>query len=253
MSSETIFGINSVTTRLRRGNGLHKLMLRDGELSHRLKTVEQLARDRGCPIERVAEADLDRMTSVAHQGVALAVEAGSFVPEQSLDAIVLNASGDLLLMVLDGITDPRNLGACLRSAATLGVDAVIVPKDNSAPLTPAALKTASGGASMVPVVQVVNLSRCLDRLRKANVWVVGTLLDADQRLQDCDLTGNIAIILGAEDKGLRKNTVKHCDFLARIPMFNADLGFNVSVAAGIALYEARRQRDHRSKNSGEGP
>ena len=147
-----------------------------------------------------------------------------------------------LLLVLDGVTDPRNLGACLRSAATLGVNAVIVPKDNSAPLNDAAMKTASGGASHVPLIQVVNLSRCLKKLKDEGVWIVGTLLDSSQSISDIDLKGNIAIVMGSEEKGLRQKTLKNCDFLATIPMQTESFGFNVSVATGICLYEVQRQR-----------
>lgn len=241
--TETIYGINAVATRLRAGvSGIRLLMLREGKLSGRLSEIEDLAARLGIPIERVEEASLDRENDIAHQGVGLVVDDARALTEDRLKALVSDTDHDLLLMVLDGVTDPRNLGACLRSAATFGVDAVVVPKDNSASLTAAAIKTASGGASVVPLVQVVNLSRCLEWLKQQNVWVVGTLLDADQDIQAVDMKGHVAIVMGSEGTGLRKNTIRHCDFLARIPMAIDDLGLNVSVAAGIALYEAHRQR-----------
>lgn len=241
--ADSIFGINAVEIRLRAGkDGVQKVLLRSGRVSHRLAEIESLARKLGVPLERVDDPELDRMTPVSHQGVGLVVDDARILNEDRLKAIVMEADHDVLLMILDGVTDPRNLGACLRSAATFGVDAVVIPKDNSAALTPAAMKTASGGASIVPLVQVVNLARCMEWLQKQNVWLVGTVLDAQQDLQALDLKGNIALVMGSEGTGLRKNTIKHCDFLARIPMAIDDLGLNVSVAAGIALYEARRQR-----------
>lgn len=240
--SQVIFGINPVRTRLRLGEGLRQLSMREGKLSRRLVEVEELARERGCPVVRVPEAHLDRLTGVPHQGVALEVDALRPLSEDGLNAILDGADEPVLLLVLDEVKDPRNLGACLRSAVALGVDAVIVPKDNSAPLSAAAIKASSGGAALVPVVEVVNLARCLGSLQARNVWIVGTLLDGERSIQEVDLTGNIAIVLGAEDKGLRRNTIRHCDFLARIPMAGHEPGLNVSVATGICLYEAMRQR-----------
>lgn len=237
-----IFGVNAVTSRLRRGDSVVKLLLRDTAASRRIVALEQLALSLGCPVERRSSQWFTGATRLSHQGVALVVRAADTKSESMIDELLAGNADGLLFLVLDGITDPRNLGACLRSAATLGVDAVIVPKDKSAPLNDAAIKTASGAAAAVPVVQVVNLSRCLDKLKKANTWIIGTLLDAESTIEEVDLTGNIALVLGAEDKGLRKKTVAHCDILARIPMDNDEFGFNVSVAAGICLYEAHRQR-----------
>lgn len=241
---ERIYGINAVTVRLAGGKtGVHRLRLREGAASGRLEVLVARAKELGLPVTRMPSAELDAMTDIAHQGVALDVDPPGVHGEGLLDDLLAAPAGDLLFLILDGVTDPRNLGACLRSAASMGVHAVIVPKDNSAGLTPAAIKTASGGASIVPLVEVTNLARCLEKLQKANVWVVGTLLEAATTLAEVPLTGHIALVMGAEEKGLRRNTARHCDFLARIPMANAMLGFNVSVAAGICLYEARRQRD----------
>lgn len=238
-----MFGVNSVTTFLQREPvNANRLLLRQGKLTRRLREIETLAHEHGIAIERVEESVLDTIDpGGSHQGVVLEF-AGKTLLTANLDEILHRDTHPLLFLVLDGVTDPRNLGACVRSAATLGADAVIVPKDKSASMTPIAIKTASGGASLVPVIPVVNLSRCLDELKRGNVWIVGTLLDAGTNLADVDLTCHIAIVLGAEDKGLRHNTIKHCDFLANIPMVNPGLGFNVSVAAGICLYEAHRQR-----------
>lgn len=240
---ETIVGINAVGERLAAGGaGVHRLLLREGKLSERLAAVETLARQQGVPVSRVAAGALDTLSDLAHQGVALEVDPPRPLAESHLDALVATPDHDLLILALDGVTDPRNLGACLRSAATLGVDVVIVPKDNSASLNAAAIKTAVGGASIVPLVEVTNLARTLERLQKSGVWVVGTLLETEKTLEDTPLTGHLALVMGSEGRGLRQNTIKRCDFLARIPMANDALGFNVAVATGICLYEAHRQR-----------
>jgi len=243
MSSTGIFGINAIKSRLQLGGaGIEKVILRRGELSPRLKEIMDLATSIQCSVDRVEDDVLNGMTRVVHQGVGMMLAPLKMKSEADLFDIVASVEGDLLLLVLDGVTDPRNLGACLRSAATLGVHAVVVPKDKSASLNDAAIKTASGGASYVPLVQVVNLARCLNKLQKEDVWVVGTQLEATQSIADVDMTGNIAIVLGSEGKGLRQKTITCCDFLANIPMLSTNFGFNVSVAAGICLYEANRQR-----------
>jgi len=241
--TDVLFGINSVESRLQMGKqGIQTLNVREGQLSRRVEALVELAEAAAIPVERVTDADLDNMTSINHQGVALMVAPMVMLGEKQLDRILEANPEHLLLLVLDGVTDPRNFGACLRSAATLGAHAVIVPKDNSAPLNAAAAKTASGGASIVPVVQVVNLARCIEQLKQRGIWIVGTLLEADQALDQVDLTGNVAIVMGSEERGMRDRTKKACDYLVKIPMPYADLGFNVSVATGICLYEAVRQR-----------
>lgn len=241
--SEHVVGINSVEARLAAGaNGIRRLRVREGKRSARLDELVRLADASGIAVVPVSDADLDALTSVNHQGVALEVDPPAVRNEDFLDTLFHDGAGELLFLVLDGVTDPRNLGACLRSAATMGVAAVIVPRDNSAGLTDAALKTASGGAAIVPLVSVVNLSRCLERLKKLGVWVTGTVLDGERPIHEVSLTGHVAIVMGSEGRGLRHNTIKHCDFLARIPMAVDTLGFNVAVAAGICLYEAHRQR-----------
>ena len=243
MNTETIFGINAVESRLRLpGSRPLKLILVKGKTSARLMHILTLAEDLSCPVEHLAEHQFERMTDLKHQGVALEVKRQIGASEEVLYDIASRHKGNLLLLVLDGITDPRNLGACIRSAATLGAHAVVVPKNKIAPMNEAAVKTASGAALYVPFVQVTNLARTLGKLQKMGVWVVGTLLDAKQTIADIDMRGDIALVLGSEDKGLRYNTIKHCDYLARIPMQNEKFGFNVSVATGICLYEAGRQR-----------
>ncbi len=162
--------------------------------------------------------------------------------EEELFALLANLREQPFLLVLDGIQDPHNLGACLRTADAAGVHAVIAPKDRAAPLTPTVRTIASGGAEHVPFVVVTNLARTLKELKKLGIWLVGTSDRAKQILYDVDLTGPLALVMGAEGKGLRRLTQETCDFLASIPMFGAVECLNVSVATGVCLFEAVRQR-----------
>ena len=214
------------------------LTVREGELNARQQSLVELARSVGCRIEF---GQVDR-GELASQGVSLEIRPPAVRSEKELEAQMAGDSASLLFLVLDGVTDPRNFGACLRSAASFGVDGVIVARDHSAPLNEAAIKTASGAASLVRIYQVVNLARCLDTLKKHGVWVVGTVLEDSQPLTEIDLKGNIALVVGAEESGIRQKTRERCDFLAAIPCPFPDLSLNVSVAAGICLYEINRQR-----------
>jgi 23S rRNA (guanosine2251-2'-O)-methyltransferase len=175
-----------------------------------------------------------------HQGVvALAAELEQAV---TLDDVLNRVNANTLLLLLDGVTDPRNLGACLRVADAAGVNAVLVPRDRSAGLTPSALKAAAGAAETVPLIAVTNLARTMDDLRDADVRMVGAAGEAGQSLYELDLTGPLAWALGAEDSGLRRLTRERCDVLARIPLAGHVESLNVSVATGICLFESKRQR-----------
>lgn len=201
--------------------------------------------------QRAAEAkvklvptDPERLRGLAgeapHQGVVAV--AAPIEQSLSLDDVIEDVRPDTLLLLLDGVTDPRNLGACLRVADAAGVRAVIVPRDRSAGLTPAALKAAAGAAEAVPLIDVTNLARAMDELREAGVRLVGAAGEAPQSLYDLDLTGPLGWVLGAEGAGLRRLTRERCDTLAGIPIVGHVESLNVSVATGICLYEAVRQR-----------
>ena len=236
---ESIVGIHAVRQALIAGEG-RSLTVRPGKLNPRLQEVVDLAKQQGVEV-LVGEV---RHEELADQGVALVVKTPQIRSESLLDDLI-GVDSPLFLM-LDGVTDPRNLGACLRSAASFGVSAVVAPKDRSAPLNEAAVKTASGAASLVPYVQVTNLGRTLEHLKKAGVWVVGTVLaDDSQPLPEIDLTGPLALVMGAEGAGIRAGTRKKCDFLAEIPVPLPDLSLNVAVATGICLYEVNLQRGRR--------
>ena len=233
----TVVGIHAVQLALEARAGIC-LTVREGKLNARQQSLVELARSVGCRIEF---GQVDR-GELASQGVSLEIRPPAVRSEKELEAQLAGDSSSLLFLVLDGVTDPRNFGACLRSAASFGVDGVIVARDHSAPLNEAAIKTASGAASLVRIYQVVNLARCLDTLKKHGVWVVGTVLEDSQPLTEIDLKGNIALVVGAEESGIRQKTRERCDFLAAIPCPFPDLSLNVSVATGICLYEINRQR-----------
>lgn len=164
------------------------------------------------------------------------------MPENYLYSMLDSLSVPPFLLILDGVQDPHNLGACLRSADGAGVQAVIIPKDRSVSLTDTVCQVASGAAESVPLIQVTNLARSLRQLKKRNIWLVGTADQAEQSIYEVDLKGPLAIIMGSEGKGLRRLTREECDFLAKLPMHGKVESLNVSVSTGICLYEAVRQR-----------
>jgi 23S rRNA (guanosine2251-2'-O)-methyltransferase len=166
-----------------------------------------------------------------------------------LDELLDRTEGAPLLLVLDGVTDPHNLGACLRSADAAGALAVIVPKDKSATLTPVVRKVACGAAEVIPLVAVTNLARTLEKLQQRGLWVVGTAGEAEVSIYDQDLTGPTILIMGAEGKGMRRLTREHCDYLVNLPMAGSVSSLNVSVATGVCLFEAQRQRGAKAKAS----
>jgi 23S rRNA (guanosine2251-2'-O)-methyltransferase len=207
--------------------------------------LEQLARDLGkrrIPIERVRRAELDRLCDGAsHQGVLVEVRGAAEMELGDFEDLVVQRGRAVRLLVLDGVEDPRNLGACLRTADAAGVDAVVVPKAHSAPLSAAAIKAATGAVETVPLVRAPNLARTLTWLKEAGIWVVGADAEAPQTLYAAKLAPPIALVLGGEGRGLRRLTRDTCDELVSIPMAGAVASLNVSVATGIVLFELLRQ------------
>jgi 23S rRNA (guanosine2251-2'-O)-methyltransferase len=183
----------------------------------------------------------DKVEGAVHQGIIARVREGRQYQENDLPAL-LDSVDTPFLLVLDGVTDPHNLGACLRSADAAGVHAVIVPRDRSAQLNATAKKVACGAAENVPLIRVTNLARTLRLLQEMNVWVVGTAGEADHTLFQSKMTGPMALVMGAEGEGMRRLTREHCDELISIPMAGTVSSLNVSVATGICLFEAVRQR-----------
>jgi 23S rRNA (guanosine2251-2'-O)-methyltransferase len=240
-----IGGIHSIRTAIRHGAGsISGLWFDRGRSDKRLGQLLSEARQAGLKPQAIDKAALDAMLPDAnHQGVVAETAAPAARGEAALDALLSTLSGPPLLLVLDGVTDPHNLGACLRSADGAGVHAVITPRDRSAGLTPTACKVASGAAESVPFIQVTNLARTLKHLRDAyGVWVVGTAGEADTSLYQVELKGPLALVMGAEEKGMRRLTREQCDQLVCLPMSGAVESLNVSVATGVCLYEALRQR-----------
>ncbi|HET6632741.1 MAG TPA: 23S rRNA (guanosine(2251)-2'-O)-methyltransferase RlmB [Rhodanobacteraceae bacterium] len=243
MSETWIVGINPVSVALQGEPArVHELCIERGSRNRRVAELASRARAAGVTVNECARDRLDQLAGEArHQGVAARYEAAQ-AHESDLDTLLAAAGDKALLLVLDGVTDPHNLGACLRSAAAAGATAVIVPKDRAAGLSAVARKAAAGGAERVPLVAVTNLARSLRSLRDAGVWLTGLDGDADHSLYDGDFRGACGLVLGGEGAGLRRLTREGCDFLARIPMPGGMESLNVSVAAGVALFEAVRQR-----------
>ncbi|MEF3193600.1 MAG: 23S rRNA (guanosine(2251)-2'-O)-methyltransferase RlmB [Halothiobacillaceae bacterium] len=240
-----LFGIHAVEAALRHDPAnIVRLLFAQGRRDLRLQEVERLAIDAGLSITRVEPRELDRLTRVdRHQGVAAQYRAAPTYDENDLYAILDGLDEPALLLVLDGVTDPHNLGACLRVADGAGAQAVIAPKDRAVGLTPTVRKVASGAAESVPFVQVTNLARTLEGLKQRNLWVIGLAGEADHSLYQTRLaTQPLAVVMGAEGSGLRRLTREACDELVNLPMLGSVESLNVSVAAGIALYEIRRQR-----------
>ena len=243
MSTELIFGFHSVEAILEREpERFLEIYALKGREDKRLNSVINMARKFGVSIQFMQRKVLDdKARGEQHQGIIARVRAGKQYSERDLDDIIKREQTPFLL-VLDGITDPHNLGACLRSADAAGVHAVVVPKDKSAKLTATARKVACGAAETVPLVQVTNLARTLREIKDAGVWVVGTAGETDTTLFEANLTGPIAMVMGAEGDGMRRLTREHCDVLVKIPMVGTVSSLNVSVATGISLFEVRRQR-----------
>lgn len=242
---EYYYGIHSVESLLElEPERVLTLFALKGRDDHRLKRILELADPFGVSVQKASRDSLEKLAGQPfHQGVVAAVRPHPTLNDNDLEQMIQD-NPNIFLLALDQVTDPHNLGACIRTAAAMGVDAVVVPRDRAAGLTPTARKVAAGGAEKVKFIQVTNLARTLNKIKEEfNVRVVGTMLDEQALpIQDCDLTGPLALIMGAEDTGLRPITQAQCDHKVYIPM-NGDLqSLNVSVAAGMALYEACRQR-----------
>jgi 23S rRNA (guanosine2251-2'-O)-methyltransferase len=242
MSNKVLFGFHAVTVRLKAApKSVIEIHVDATRRDQRMRQFVERARDSGA---RLIDSDDDRLQKLCgshrHQGVVARVEvlAMSHSLDDTLDAV----EGDPLLLVLDGVTDPHNLGACLRVADGAGAHAVIAPKDHAVGVNATVAKVASGAADTVPYFMVTNLARTLNELKERNVRIVGTSDDAPQSLYEIDLRGPLALVLGAEGAGMRRLTRKTCDQLVRLPMFGAVESLNVSVASGVCLYEAVRQR-----------
>lgn len=242
-----ITGIHAVESALKNdADNITQVWIAENKRNQRVKELINHAQKRGLIAHRSDPASLDKLAKThQHQGVVAEYNAPESFQEDDLFDILekIDGSNDTpLLLVLDGVTDPHNLGACLRTAEGAGVHAVIAPKDNAVGLTPAARKVASGAAETVPFIQVTNLVRTIEKLKKEGIWFIGTSDKANGDLYTYDFKTPSAIVMGAEGKGLRRLTEEHCDTLISIPMAGQVSSLNVSVATGVCLYEVVRQR-----------
>ena len=241
--TQTIYGVHAVRVMLERQPArVLSVRLAERREDPRVRAIETLAREHQRPVQRVDMHSLrQQLGDVVHQGVAADIAPLPPWTEERLLAALAGRQSPLLL-ALDGVQDPHNLGACLRTADACGALAVIVPRDRAAQLTPTVRKVAVGAAETTPVVSVTNLVRCLKLLKDAGLWMVGADVEAERTAAQLDLRGPVVLVLGAEGSGLRQLTRRQCDFLARLPQLGAVESLNVSVAAGMLLYEALRQR-----------
>jgi 23S rRNA (guanosine2251-2'-O)-methyltransferase len=244
LEDEILFGQHAVRTALKRDSKrIKRLLVQQGRNDERIQQVIDLAAPVHVRPERVSRQELDRLSDGGvHQGVLVLCDPILSKDEAFLDQLLDGLDTAPFLLVLDGVTDPHNLGACLRTADAAGVQAVIAPKGKSAPLNSTVSKVACGAAEVVPYVQVTNLARTLQMLQQRGIWITGTAGEAEQMVYDASLTGPMALIMGAEGKGMRRLTREHCDHLIKIPMSGEVSSLNVSVAAGVCLFEAVRQR-----------
>ncbi len=243
MKPQIIFGFHAVGARLRtRPESVREIYVDAKRDDKRMQALQEIAKGKELRIMAVDGRRLDGMCgTVRHQGVVAMVEPTKL--PQFVDDVLDALTVPPLLLLLDGVTDPHNLGACLRVADAAGAHAVIAPKDRSVGLTAAAMKVASGAAESIPYITVTNLARTLRELKDREIWIVGADEDGQSSLFEAKLEGPLAWVLGAEGEGLRRLTRENCDQIISIPMFGAVESLNVSVASGVCLFEARRQRE----------
>ena len=246
-NSEIIYGIHAVRALLDASpQSVLNLYVQTNRKDQRLRSLIEKAEKLDVSITRVSHHELEDVDALAgekHQGIAVECRHFGGFNEESLIDILKIRESPALLLILDGVKDPHNLGACLRSADAFGVQVVVAPKDRAVGITPTVRRVACGATQTIPFIRVTNLSRTLLNLQKEGIWIIGTAAEAASLpIQEVDLTGDIAIVLGSEGQGMRRLTMERCDFLAKIPLEGTVESLNVSVACGICLYEAKRQR-----------
>lgn len=240
---QPVYGLHAVQALLKSApQRINELLVLEGRHDQRLQKILQAAARADIRVRQAGRKELDKLADGKHQGVVALSFPGELHDERFLYRMLDDSQGAPLLLVLDGVTDPHNLGACLRTAEAAGVQAVIAPRDNAATLTPTARKVSCGAAEVLPYVPVTNLARCLRQLQERGVWLIGTAGEAQQTVYQADLRGPLALVMGAEGDGMRRLTRECCDGLVKIPMAGEISSLNVSVATGVCLFEAVRQR-----------
>lgn len=243
MKGEIIYGINPVREALRGNRKAFELFVQESASDHRIGKMIAMAEERGIPVRRRNRDDLARLAATSHhQGVVLAVESFVYADLETVLSNRQESAEPFFLLALDGIQDPQNLGALIRSAACAGVQAVIIPKDRACGVTPVVEKASAGAVETVPVVQVTNLAQSLETLKQAGCWVSGLCGEKGTSIHQADLKGNLVLVVGGEGEGIRPLVRKQCDHLVAIPHYGGVSSLNASVAGGIALFEAARQR-----------
>lgn len=247
MKNELIYGFHAVKMLLQtRPRDIIQLFVQSNRQDKRIAELIALAESSHVACNELSKAKMEALLGdavVVHQGIVARCKSMTPWTEKELLSYVENASERLLLLILDGVQDPHNLGACLRSANAFGVTAVIAPKDRAASITDVVRKVSCGASEQTPFVTVANLNRTLTQLKEMNVWLMGLDSEASVTISDIDLTGHVAIVMGGEGDGLRRLTRETCDYLAKIPMVGNVESLNVSVATGVALYEVLQQRN----------
>lgn len=243
-NKEYVFGLHAVEALLnKQPERVIRLYVFPERNDKKLDALVSLAKNHGIPVDQASRQELDRMTQDAnHQGVAAYCQKARVYSESDLKVLIQNLDVPPFVLLLDGVQDPHNLGACFRSADAAGVHAIIAPKDKATGITPVVSKVACGATETIPFVQVTNLARTMEQLKELGVWLYGADAEAKQTLYQTKLSGPIGIVMGAEGSGLRRLTRELCDVLLKIPMHGSVSSLNVSVATGVFLFEVVRQK-----------
>lgn len=242
MKGELIFGVNPVKESLQSTRGVFNLYVQISATDHRVEKIIKLAEDRGVAVHRREKIDLTKMcASSHHQGIALEVEPFRYAELDDLSAAVDQSSSTGFLLVLDGIQDPHNLGALIRTAACAGAHGVIIPKDRACSITAAVEKASAGAVAMIPVAMVTNIAQSLETLKKSGYWIYGLASEAKQSVYGVAFSGNIVLVIGSEGEGIRPLVRKQCDVVMSIPHYGGVDSLNASVAGGIAMFEVARK------------
>lgn len=244
MSEQFVYGVHAVSALLTNPRRqIHKLLVSEDRIDKKIAEIIEKAQSAKISIEKISMQKMNqRFPDYTHQGVVASASSLSDYNEADLLNLLESAKTPALILILDGVTDPHNLGACLRSADATGVDFVVIPKDKSASITPVVSKVACGAAESIPLVKVTNLVRSMELLKEQGVWIYGAAGEANKTLYQIDCKGSTAIVMGAEGEGLRRLIREHCDDLFALPMQGSVESLNVSVATGVSLYEVVRQR-----------
>lgn len=244
MNENYVYGLHAVAALLaNRHRSTKKLYINQERMDSRLEAILNQALALQIPVEKLSSKKMNlQFAEFIHQGVVASAGSLREYGEQDLVDLLANAKKPALLLILDGLTDPHNLGACLRTAEASGVDFVVIPKDKNVSITPVVSKVACGAAESLPLVRVTNLARAMEIIKKEGVWIYGAAGESKETIYDIDFKSSVALVMGAEGEGMRRLTREHCDGLFSLPMMGSVESLNVSVATGVSLYEVLRQR-----------